>query len=115
MGGNAAAAMQVSGFSIMWVEYDNGKTIGQTGSENGTILKDEEHELGARITLEKDGHTPFGITCGLYGSMVHTAFASSLEEAETMYEAMKSRLDDLLHEKDEAAYYNGIEAFVANF
>ena len=26
-----------------------------TGSEGGTIVLDEEHGLGARITLEKDG------------------------------------------------------------
>lgn len=38
----------------MWYSFDNGSTIGTDGSENGVIIKDEEHELGARITLEKD-------------------------------------------------------------
>jgi len=34
-----------------WVPLDHGATIGQRGSENGIIVRDEEHELGARVTL----------------------------------------------------------------
>ena len=49
----------------MWQPYDGGKTINTKGSENGFIIKDEEHSNGARITLEKDGHTPFAIRSGL--------------------------------------------------
>jgi hypothetical protein len=50
-----------------------------TGSEGGTIVLDEEHGLGARITLEKDGAiAPFTITCGIYGWMAHTRFFSNL-------------------------------------
>jgi hypothetical protein len=37
--------------------------------------------LTARITLERDGHQPFAITCGSYGWMVHTSFFSGEEEA----------------------------------
>jgi len=48
---------------MSWYRFDEGKTI------NGRTLLDEEHELGARITLEKVNSTPenyFEITCGIY-------------------------------------------------
>src|SRR5918998_1745981 len=83
--------------SISWTSLDNGASIGQRGSENGIILRDEEHVDGARITLERDGHTPFSITCGIYGWMVHTCFFGTLEEAESEYEQMKYELADILN------------------
>ena len=50
----------------MWYLFDDGKTIGQIGSENGTIIKDEDYKNSCRITIEKDGCTaPFSITCGV--------------------------------------------------
>ena len=68
-----------------------------TGSEGGTIVLDEEHGLGARITLEKDGAiAPFAITCGIYGWMFHTRFFSSLDEATQAYEVMKPELVTIL-------------------
>lgn len=78
-----------------WTPYD--LTIGQPGSENGTIVRDEEHEAGARITLEKDGATaPFSITCGIAGWMVHTRFFASQEEATNEYDLMKAALETIL-------------------
>lgn len=67
---------------------------GEKGSENGTILKDEEYKRSCRITLEK---CPcyYGITCGVYGSMVHTAFAGE-SDYEAKYEAMKRELSDFI-------------------
>lgn len=80
-----------------WESFDQGATLGQAGSENGIILRDEEHPVGARITLEKDGFQPFAITCGIYGMlMVHTTFASEEEVAFAKYEAMKSDLSKFL-------------------
>jgi hypothetical protein len=56
-----------------WHSFENGGTLGQAGSEEGTILRDEEHPLGARISLERDCRVaPFAITCGIYGWMLHT-------------------------------------------
>ena len=57
-----------------WITYEDGKTIGSTGSEGGVILRDEECPDGARITLEEETHmgVPFAITCGVYGWLVHT-------------------------------------------
>ena len=81
----------------LWHPYTNGSTLGGTGSESGVILRDEEHDDGARITLEQGGRiAPFAITCGIYGLMMHTAFASSEPEGVAKYEAMKKRLEALL-------------------
>ena len=54
---------------MTWHAYGNGTSTGMKGSEGGTIVLDEEHSDGARITLEQGGHTaPWAITCGVYGS-----------------------------------------------
>lgn len=75
-----------------WLPLDDGATIGEQGSEGGVILRDDEYRGGARITLERDGYTPFAITCGVYGWMVHTRFFSTLDEAEREYARMQPEL-----------------------
>jgi hypothetical protein len=81
----------------VWDLFDSGGTNGQKGSENGTIVRDEEHALGARITLERDATTaPFAITCGVYGWMVHTRFFSVEAEALAQFEEMKDALTAIL-------------------
>lgn len=84
-----------------WYPFDNGQSIGQGGSEDGVILRDEEHALGARITLERLGFLNikrrFAITCGIYGWMVHTRFFSNQTEAQHAYEEMKNELDKILN------------------
>jgi hypothetical protein len=80
----------------MWQPFDNGRMIGISGSEKGIILLDEEHVDGARITLERDGYTPFAITCGIYGWMVHTRFFANEEDARRGYEDMKQALDSII-------------------
>lgn len=63
---------------------------GETGSENGIVLKDEEYRQSCRITLEKcTGY--YGITCGVYGAMVHTAFCGE-EDHLAIYGQMKQEL-----------------------
>ena len=81
----------------MWRPFESGKTIGSNGSESGSIIRDEEHELGARITLES-GTTvaPFAITCGVYGWMFHTRFFSSESEAMESFDSMKDSLAVIL-------------------
>lgn len=39
--------------SNYWMKYDEGKSIGEKGSEKGFIIFDSENLDGARITLEK--------------------------------------------------------------
>jgi hypothetical protein len=86
-----------------WYPFENGGTIGQKGSEEGTILRDEEHPLGSRITLERDGSiAPFAITCGIYGCMMHTRFFSRESEANEQYDQMTVALDELLFAESDA-------------
>ncbi len=80
----------------MWEPFDEGRTIGETGSESGSIQFDDEHTEGARITLERDGHTPFAITCGIYGWMMHTRFLGNEDDAKEAYENMKQALDGII-------------------
>jgi hypothetical protein len=84
---------------MSWHQFDEGKTIGQKGSEGGETLLDEEHQLGARITVEKIISRPpnyFAITCGNYGWFFHTYFVSPEAQANIDYEEMKSDLDKIL-------------------
>src|SRR5262249_53589230 len=66
-----------------WGPFDGGATVGQRGSEDGAIVRDDEHDLGARITLERGcAHCPVAVTCGIYGWFFHTRFLGSEAEAE---------------------------------
>ena len=75
-----------------WIPFNEGDTLGGTGSENGTILADEEFDNRCRITLEQTAG-PHTITCGVYGEMFHTAFCRE-DQARKIYEAMKEKLTD---------------------
>ncbi|HET9226288.1 MAG TPA: hypothetical protein VFR31_06455 [Thermoanaerobaculia bacterium] len=80
-----------------WHPFEGGSSLGQRGSEEGAILRDEEHAEGSRITLEGEGPAaPFAITCSVYGWMVHTRFFGTEAEANTEYERMKTDLADIL-------------------
>ncbi len=105
-----------------WYTFENGETLGQKGSENGTILLDEEHTLGARITLERNTDVaPFAITCGIYGSMLHTRYLGRAEEAHADYEGMKEALSALLDLADDdtpegrKAFSDGAADFVERY
>lgn len=110
----------------MWASIEDGRTLGTVGSEGGQILIDEEHELGARITLEEGGGTaPFAITCGIYGTMVHTRFFDSREEAEAEMNRMKEALEQILMSEPDGddperaqkmqTVYDAISRFVEEF
>jgi len=91
-----------------WHRFENGGTLGRVGSEEGTIVRDEEYSLGARISLERDCRAaPFAITCGIYGWLMHTRFFSSKYEAEMQYEGMKSALAMLLEVAEKTAAIDG--------
>ena len=82
---------------MSWYQFNNGKSIGHRGSENGIVIRDEEHAGGARITLEQGGGTaPLAITCGIYGWMVHTRFFGAESEAQTDFENMKAELNKII-------------------
>lgn len=90
----------------MWTKLN---TAGQTGSEGGRILCDEEYGSACRITLEDCGDR-FAVTCGVYGAFVHTAFCSD----PAVYTAMKAELEQFLQTDttadDEIAFYESLAA-----
>jgi len=83
-----------------WCGYTNENGQPETrGTEGGTIIVDEEHDFGARITLERLGEgPPCAITCGIYGWMVHTRFFAEAAAAERDYAAMKARLAEIVEQ-----------------
>jgi hypothetical protein len=102
-----------------WYPFENGSTLGQKVSEEGVILRDEEHPREARITLERDGKVaPFAITCGIYGCMMHTRFFGQEDEASEQYDRMKDALAALLATEQEGgpegcgSFLDGVAAFV---
>lgn len=81
---------------MRWVDFDNGRTIDQIGAESGVIIRDCAHPLGARITLETGDVTPYAITCGIRGYMVHTRFFSAESNAHQEFELMAAALEVVL-------------------
>jgi len=107
-----------------WHEFDDGKTIGQKGSEGGIIVLDEECSDVARITLEQGDATPFSITCGIYGWMAHTRFFPSKQIALQEMTEMKAQLvavtdsipdNEQLSEEKQAEVVSRIEDFIQRF
>jgi hypothetical protein len=99
--------------SSTWRPFEDGTTLGQAGSEEGIVVRDEEHSLGARITLERAASVaPFAITCGIYGWMMHTRFFSTEAEAEAQYDLMKTGMSALLEKAEQAADSDGGRQFL---
>jgi hypothetical protein len=119
--------------SRVWRSFENGETVGTRGSEDGLILLDEEHPLGARITLESETRSgsgtksrsiPFAITCGIYGLFFHTRFFTYESEARNAFADMKTELARILAlagsetasgEETRHAVFAAISAFVERF
>lgn len=79
----------------MWRPFESGATVGQPGSEGGVTVRDDEHDAGSRITLERDcDSAPWAVTCGIYGWFFHTRFLGS--EAEAEFPAMQDGLVAIL-------------------
>ena len=109
-----------------WAPLNNLSSPVQHGSEGGIIVLDDEHDLGARITLEREcRNAPFAITCGVYGRMFHTRYFATSEEAHGEFDQMKAALGeilDLIPRVDDPEVdargrrvTEAIEAFVARF
>ncbi len=80
-----------------WGPFDQKKTIGIQGTENGIIIRDEENSFGARITLEKNGSiAPYSITIGIYGLMFHTDFYDTIENANIGFEKFKIKVENVI-------------------
>lgn len=108
---------------MTWTPCEKRSTAGAIGSESDEILRDEEHEMGARITLEEMTDPPFAITCGIHGVMMHTAFAANEMEATDAYEAMKAEIEALLdlwpaaeaEQSEKDRFHEAISAFAAKY
>ncbi len=101
-----------------WTAFDSGSSIGEKGSESGTIILDEENSLGARITLEENARDiPYAITCGIYGLMIHTTYFSNLTEAKRSFELMKADLETIfrLPSDDMGEVLNQVRQFVDRY
>lgn len=96
---------------MTWVPVESGQTIGQKGSEEGVILKDEVLPGHARITLERINF--YAITAGLYGVLVHTTFDHTLSGANDKYAAMKIALENA--PEDVAQLADWCDQFVHQF
>lgn len=95
-----------------WRVFYGGATVGEAGSEGGLIVADEEHANGARITLEQGGrNAPWAITCGVYGSFLHTAFAASEDEGRVKFAGMRRDLAAILRETDPEARHERMRRF----
>ena len=90
-----------------WSAFEDGASLGQTGTDGGSILRDEEHSLGARITLEgAPMFALFSITCGVYGWMCHTRFLQTRQHADRDFDLIKielARIVDLVPARDDPA------------
>lgn len=96
---------------MSWISFDGGSEIGKPGTEGGEIIKDEEFDSAARITLEEfsDGH--FAVTCGVYGTFFHTAWFDDFAN----YELMKSDIEAILLQENEDCFYRLIEEFTEKY
>lgn len=95
-----------------WQVFYGGATVGEAGTEGGLIVADEEHANGARITLEQGGrNAPWAITCGVYGSFLHTALAASEDEARVKFAGMRRDLATILRDTDPEARYERMRRF----
>lgn len=83
------------------------------GSEGGTIIADEEYKESCRITLERCERYD-AITCGVYGSMMHTTFCDKSHSQE-VFDNMKRDLQEFI-DKDTTAEEEDIfyEEFILN-
>lgn len=80
-----------------WTEYDEGYSVGTSGEGDGAIVRDEEHESGARITLEEESSlAEFAVTCNIYGWMFHTRLFNEENEAHGAFDEMKAELGEIL-------------------
>jgi hypothetical protein len=96
---------------LKWKLYRNGATLGEVGSESGTIVFDESIDDLARITVEtKLREIPAAITFGYIGLFVHTCYFPSNVEAMDFVKRLKPALEDISKVADKS---DGQELFSA--
>jgi hypothetical protein len=102
-----------------WFAYNGGRSVGSVSAEGGVILRDEEHDSGARVTLKRESRF-ISVSCNVYGWMDHTRFFSSVTEAQREYGLMKSFLGNMVEniltaDKNNLKMWEAIAEFVRRF
>lgn len=79
-----------------WQPAHGGSTLGMSGSQGGTIARDEAHGEQCRLTLEQDESRGFyALSCAVSGWFLHTRFFGDAAEAHAAFEEMKPALVEL--------------------
>lgn len=102
-----------------WKPYNRGRSIGIKGAEGSTIVRDEEHPLGARMTI-KQGNDYVSVSCNISGKIDHTRFFKEMRGAEREYANMQKELAKVLDAISTAKaadikVWETISGFVARF
>jgi len=102
-----------------WQPYNHGRSIGVKGSEGSTIVRDEEHPLGARMTI-KQGQDYVSVSCNISGKIDHTRFFKEMRAAEIEYANMQKELMRVMDAISSAKaadikVWEKISGFVARF
>ncbi|MCE9647322.1 MAG: hypothetical protein K8S20_15100 [Chloroflexi bacterium] len=102
-----------------WHKYDADPNTPRAGAEDGAILRDDEHEQGARITLKREEKF-LSISSHIYGWINHTRFFNTVSEAMREYRSMKRAMGDVLvvvHAADskDIRIWEAISEFVRRF
>ena len=107
-----------------WANYDEGFSLGTSGTDGGAIVRDEEHQSGARMTLEEEGSSaPYTLTCGIYGWMFHTRFFTNENEAHEAFDEMQEELEEILEampneragEEEQEDFAEELAAFIEKY
>lgn len=102
-----------------WKPYNHGRSIGMRGSEGSTIILDEEHPHGARMTI-KQGGDYVSVSCTISGKIDHTRFFKELNAAKKEYQFMQKELDSVMVaisnvRAADIKVWEAISGFVARF
>jgi hypothetical protein len=102
-----------------WFAYNDGRSAGEVGKEGGVILRDDEHKLGARITLKREVKY-ISISCRIYKRIDHSRFFSMISDADREYRSMKTALGNMMIVIDAAGgddikVWEAISEFVRQF
>jgi hypothetical protein len=102
-----------------WSAYKTGQSAGRASAGGDTVLRDEEHTSGARVTLKRGG-SYISVTCNVYGWMNHTRFFESVPEAQREYALMKSSLGNIVEnilsaDQNNLKMWEAITEFVRQF
>ena len=102
-----------------WQPYNHGRSLGMKSSEGSKIVRDEEHPLGARMTI-KQGGDYVSVSCSISGKIDHTRFFKEMTAAEREYATMQKELVKVMNAVSTAKaadikVWEAISGFVARF